>query len=89
LKEFTHLKYNLLSDYTDAKFLMNEKEIDEICGFLLNLKELLEGKKQALILHEPVSTALSILFEGEVNKKVGFIVKVFSTEKAALYWLMQ
>lgn len=66
---------------------MNEKEIDEICGFLLNLTTLLEGKKQALILHEPVSTALGILFEGEVNKKASIIVKVFSTEKAGFNWL--
>ncbi len=89
LKEFTDLKYNLLSDYSDAKFLMNYKEINEISGFLSRIKEILEGKKQAIVLLEPVSTALSMLLEGEVNKQIGFIVKVFSTKKAAIQWLTE
>jgi hypothetical protein len=87
MKEFTELKYNLLSDYTDAKFNMNIKDIDEITGFLARLKPILDGKKQALIMTEPMTTALSLLFEGDVNEQVGFIVKVFSEKEAGLNWI--
>jgi hypothetical protein len=81
MKEFTDLKYDLLSDYSDAKFNMNVRDIDEITGFLARLKPILDGKKQALIMTEPMTIALSLLFEGDVNEQVGFIVKVFSEKK--------
>ena len=87
MKEFTELGYNLLSDYEDAKFSMKVRDIDEITGFLSKLKPILEGKKQALIMTEPMTTALSLIFEGDVNEQVGFVVKVFSSQKAGLKWL--
>ncbi len=84
---FTREKYNLLSDYRRGEFIAKSNDVKIICDILYSLKTILKGKKQALILDSPMNTALSMLFEGQVNKKVGFIVKVFSTEAAALDWL--
>jgi hypothetical protein len=89
LKEFTHEKYNLLSDYRKSKFIFEFEDLNLITNFLSTLKAVLNGKKQALILDEPESTALSLLFEGDVTEKTGFIVKVFSTEEEAVKWLME
>ncbi|HPE56463.1 MAG TPA: hypothetical protein P5514_01325 [Bacteroidales bacterium] len=89
LDEFTQKKYNLFSDYREARFLMHDKDISAICDFLLNLKDILYQKKQAIVISEPLSTAISILFTGEVIDRVGFDVKVFSTECAAFGWLTQ
>jgi len=87
--EFIHLKYNLLSDYRNSTFNLNVNDVDPICDFLFSLRDILKGKKQSLMLDDPLSTAMSLLFEGEVNKKVGFRVKVFSTEESALEWLLK
>jgi hypothetical protein len=87
LEEFTVNKYNLLSDYRNSKFVGKQEDVEHICGILENLRSILYKKKQAFLLYSPINTALSLLFEGEINKRIGFIVKVFSTEEAALKWL--
>ncbi len=84
---FTQEKYNLLSDYRRGEFIASSSDIEMICDILYSLENILKGKKQALILDSPMNTALSVIFEGKVMKKVGFIVKVFSTEEAALDWI--
>lgn len=63
MKEFTEKKFDLLSDYSEAKFKMIVEDVSLIADFLLSLKDILKDKKQALITAEPLSTALSILFE--------------------------
>ncbi|MFC0874999.1 hypothetical protein ACE01N_00305 [Saccharicrinis sp. FJH2] len=87
ITEFTSQRYNLLSDYSDSKITGTISEIDDIIDILSNLKEILKGKKQALLVDDPVSTALSLFFENRVLDEVGFIVRVFSTEEEALKWL--
>ena len=87
MPEFTQMKYNLLSDYRKSKFLFSVEKVTEIVNFMRNIEAIVRGKKQALILDDPRSTAASILFEQKVYKEVGFDVKVFSTENAALDWL--
>jgi len=86
-KPFTHKKYNLISDFSEAKFDISEKEVYEICNSLLKIKHILENKKQALIIEEPLSTALSYLYVSEVVRKIGFKVRVFSTKEAAFLFL--
>jgi hypothetical protein len=87
MKEFTELKYNLLSDYRNSVFDIPIKFADVIIEFMNAIKHIVNGKKQALIVDDPYSTAISIIFEDMVYQKVGFIVQVFSTEEAALRWL--
>jgi hypothetical protein len=87
LNEFTHLKYNLFTDYRGGKSKIAVQEVDFICDQLAILKDMLKDKKQALIVDEPMGVAISMIFEGEIIKRIGFNVKVFSTEAAALKWL--
>ena len=86
-KEFTEEKYNLLSVYQEAKFIGDKEDVNAICDILVQLKAILRNKKQAMVIDEAVSTALSMLFVDEAIQQIGFIVKVFSTEEAAIKWL--
>jgi len=88
MPEFTQMKYNLLSDYRNSRFIFSVEEVTEIVNFMRNIENMVRGKKQALILEDPRSTAASMLFEQKVYDEVGFDVQVFSTEKAALRWLL-
>jgi len=89
MREFTALKYNLLSDYSKAVFNMELSEANAIVDFLKNVGPVVRGKKQSLIVNDPYSTAGSLLFQEKVFQEVGFIVNTFSTEKAALIWLLE
>ncbi|MDD2564917.1 MAG: hypothetical protein PHU27_11950 [Salinivirgaceae bacterium] len=88
MKEFTELKYNLLSDYTGGEFQMSLDFLPKLMEFMRAIKSIVRGKKQALIVDEPYSVAGSLLFENEVNKEIGFLNKVFATETKALEWLL-
>lgn len=87
LHEFTKLKYNLLSDYRNGKFQFQPELVTEIVNYMEKIEMIVRGKKQALIVDDPLSVAASMLFENNVYKKVGFNVQVFTTENAALRWL--
>lgn len=87
LHEFTNLKYNLLSDYRNGKFQFQPELVKEIVNYMEKIEMIVRGKKQALIVDDPLSVAESMLFKNDVYKKVGFIVHVFSTENSALSWL--
>jgi len=87
INEFVNLDYNLLSDYRNGDFNFQVLEVDMIWEFLESIKHILNGKKEAVITDKPFSTAISILFEHKILLKIGFNVKVFSTEEAALLWL--
>jgi len=87
MEEFTEAKYNLLSDYTKAKFDIPITFIPELIEFMENIKDVVNGKKQAIVILDPYSVAITLMFENEVYKKVGFDVIVFSTEKEAVKWL--
>lgn len=87
INEFTVGKYNLLSDYLEAQFRLGTNDVQLISNFLFSLKDILKDKKQALVVQDPKSTAISMLFEMDVIEKVGFLVKTFSTRNAALIWL--
>jgi hypothetical protein len=89
LNEFTQIKYNLFTDYRGAKSKIKVQEVDLICEHLANLKDILKDKKQALLVNEPVGVAVSMIFEREIIRKIGFNVRVFSTEPAAVNWLIQ
>ncbi len=87
IPEFTHSHYNLLSDYRGGTFKMQLEDISMIIDYMKAIEPIVKGKKQALIVDDPYSVAGSMLFENKVYREVGFIVKVFSTEEAALKWL--
>ncbi|MBT3209277.1 MAG: hypothetical protein HN704_02360 [Bacteroidetes bacterium] len=70
-EEFTKQKYNLLSDYRNAMFDSEIDDVDLISDFLYKIKDILKGKKQAIIINDPLSAALSVLFGNQVNKRIG------------------
>jgi len=85
--EFTKSGYNLLSDYRNADFDFTVDETDVIWDFLESIKHILNGKRESVITDKPFTTAISMLFEKQLYSKMGFNIKIFSTEQAALHWL--
>lgn len=88
MQDFTQNKYNLLSDYRNGNFKIPYSQLSEIIKFMRKIENLVKEKKQAIIVDNPYSVAASILFKNKVFSEIGFDVKVFSTETAALKWLM-
>ncbi|MCB1175050.1 MAG: hypothetical protein KDK39_15865 [Leptospiraceae bacterium] len=87
LPEFSAGGYHLLSDYRQAEFQITPAEVHAISDYLAGIAEILNGKRQAILVHDPHDTAITYLFSAEVLQRIGFIVKAFSTEAAALHWL--
>ncbi len=87
LPEFTSGNYNLLSDYSQGQAYLKVEDIDEIIKFLKNIKDIIKGKKQAILVNGHFSTALSILFENEVFTETDFDCRTFGTEAGAQSWL--
>jgi len=87
MEEFTQKKYNLLSDYRHGSFNMPLTEIERIIEFFLSGQEILRGKRQSLLVSTPYEVASSTMFAEEVTARVGFLVKVFSSEEAAVGWV--
>lgn len=88
MDEFTQNKYNLLSDYRGAKFNFDVFEIDVIEFFLESIKIVLDGKRNAVIVEKPHEAVISMMIENKINKKINFHVKIFSTEEAAIRFLL-
>jgi hypothetical protein len=86
-QEFTVLKYNLLSDFRNGKFQIKIGYLSEAINFLESIETIVRGKEHALIVEEPYSVAISLLFIEKANKQVGFNVQLFTTEVSALKWL--
>lgn len=86
-EEFTVLKYNLLSDFRNGKFQIKIGYLSEAINFLQSIETIVRGKEQAIIIEEPYSVAISMLFMEMAKKQVGFNVQLFTTEMSALKWL--
>ena len=87
IKEFSTGKYNLLSDYRNGIFNFSVKDINVIEEFLKSKKEMLEGKKNSVIVDNPADTVIGFLFENNMSKEINFHVKTFSTLNAAISFL--
>jgi hypothetical protein len=87
MKEFSKLNYNLFTDYSNGKFKFQLETVKEIANIVKTLNPILKGKKQAMILKDPISTAGAVLFTKITSRETDFKIKIFSTEKAALNWL--
>jgi len=86
-EEFQNLNYNLLSDYRDAYFIFDMNEVGLVWDFLFSIEHILKGKKGSVITDKPLTTAIAMIFEHDIYKKIGFNIRTFSTESAALHWL--
>lgn len=88
LQEFISGGYGLLSDYRGSVFNFKLEETGIIDEFLNSLENILRGKKQSVIVDNPHATVISMIFQNKLFDTIGFRVKVFSTEKAAISWLV-
>ncbi|HPG33715.1 MAG: STAS/SEC14 domain-containing protein [Lentimicrobiaceae bacterium] len=88
IDEFTQQEFHLLADYRGATFNFSIDETKAIDQFLIAHKALLKGKKEALIVDNPFTTVVAILFEDKLYAQTGFEIKAFSTEHAAIRWLI-
>lgn len=89
IKEFTDLDYNLLTDYRMGKTSIKTSGKKRALDFMKGLEKIVRGKKQALLMNDPLTVALSFIFQKEVKKTTGFNIKIFSTYEKALLWLKQ
>lgn len=70
---------------TDIKISAKKRALD----FMKGMEKIVRGKKQALLLNDPIIVALSFIFQKEVKKTTGFNIKIFFTYEKALFWLKQ
>jgi hypothetical protein len=89
LREFTELSYDLISDYRKGSFVFSaeDENFKVVDNFFFSIKDILKGKKEAVILDDPYSTAISLLFENKYEHSLGFTIEIFATQKAALDWI--
>lgn len=87
IPEFSNGDYNLFSDYRKSTYLFDLDDLDVIWKFFYSIKDIVKGKKEAVLNIIPQNVAISMIFEYQIYQEIGFNVKVFSTEEAALRWI--
>ncbi len=89
MTEFSKEKYNLLSDYRNGIFDFNIENIGAIEEFLKANQDILKGKKNAVIVDNPNETVIAMMFENNMQIKINYAVKTFSTLNAAIKYLIE
>lgn len=88
LKEFSEKGYNLLTDYREGTFNFSIESVEILIDFLNQLSTILNGKKDAIIVDKPHECAISMLVKLNIVKEMNFYVELFTTDKAALDFLI-
>ena len=88
LKEFTQLKYNLLTDYRHSKIEIQTSDFGSMLESMNPMRSFLNGKKQSIIIDDPISMATTMLFIKKATSQFGMKIDIFSTEEAATNWLL-
>jgi hypothetical protein len=89
LEAFTEKGYDLISNYGKAKFDFRLEDLEVAKKFLRKYRMKLSGKKEAIITDNPYTTALCMLFKQHAQNEAGLQVRIFSTEQAAIKWIIQ
>jgi len=89
IKEFSEGGYNLYSDYRNGKLNLIDSDMEVISDFLNSINHILKGKKESVLVADNSSTAIALLYENDMFSEIGFDVKAFSTERAALNFLLK
>jgi len=87
MSEFLDLNYNILSDYSNAKLDFDLSDTDVINQFLVEKRDILNGRKNAVVVNNPHDTVISVVFEREMLDKINFKIRTFSTLAAAEEYL--
>jgi len=87
-REFSNNGYNLISDYRDGSFDFSINDLEVIDNFLFSIKNIIKGKRNAILVSKPHETAISVYFEVEKSIELDFKVKTFSTVEAAMEFII-
>jgi hypothetical protein len=87
MNEFTNEGYNLLSDYSDGTFSFGHNDLEPIDSFLETVRDIIKGKKNAVIVEKPNDYVLSILVGEDLLSRMNYFVKLFSTRDSAIEFL--
>jgi len=88
MKEFKVDGYSVLSDYRNGKFNIKAERLLNLVDFFQHCGREFKGNRQCMLVDDPYTTAISLLFKNQLTKKAGFIIDVFSTETAAVDYLV-
>jgi len=88
-KEFSELEYYVLADYSKAEFNFSIADTGVLDEIIDASKQTLIGKKTAVVVNIPRSTAITMLVKEKFDANLGHSVKIFSTEDGAMKWLLE
>lgn len=83
LDEFKYNGYNLISDYTEAEFEFGIEETEKIDKYLDSIKYITKGKKSAVVVDDPKSIVLPLIYQKKAEKELDFYLRTFTTYEAA------
>ena len=86
-KDFVESDCPLVSDYRNAELLMNVDAINQALRFYDSKKEVLKGRKHAVLVEKPRQTALALLFKRSHDESQGMLFNLFEEEQEALRWI--
>lgn len=87
MKEFIESGYNILADYSKSEFNFSLMDTEKLVPILNSSNSKIPNKKFAVIANIPYNTAVSMFIQEMFHASLGYLTKVFSTEKAAMEWL--
>lgn len=88
LKVFRENKYDLISNYGNARFDFKIEDLEIAKKFLRKHRQTLIGKREAIVTNDPYTVALCVLFKHHAEREAGLTVNIFSSEEGALKWLL-
>jgi hypothetical protein len=84
-KYFAEKKYNLLTDYRFCQ--MHFMDAESTNEFLKSVINIIDGKKEALVIQDPDNTARSMFLISNVSAELNYCMKIFYSHETAIQWL--
>ncbi len=85
--EFSEMGYDILADYSHADFKFTIADTKVLDSILNASSSKVPGKKIAVIVKMPYSTAISMIVKEKFHADLNYNAMIFSTQEAALMWL--
>lgn len=89
MEEFTQGGYHILTDYRGGIYDFSIERLENIDDFLYKIKDVLDGKKNAVLTDRPDELAITMLVGNKKDREMNYHVKLFTTEKEALAFLRE
>ena len=81
-------KLKLIVDYTEAEFIFDIDDLDELADTVKQNIINYDYVKAAILHSKPYEQAISMMFESLVKEIPNFHTEIFTTKKAATKWLL-